>query len=71
MKIRTKEIRFLKQFHIDITLFTSRQNMHESHRTFLWDKTPIYILEDTVHSLVIPKDKVALTLIPQRLHVPK
>jgi arylformamidase len=57
----------LRIFGIDtISISTSSHRIegHESHRTFLCDKNPIYLLEDADLSRVTPKNRFALTLVP-------
>ena len=49
---------------ISISTPSHRQEGQESHRAFLCDKHPIYLLEDVDLSLVTPKDASELTLLP-------
>ncbi len=49
---------------ISISTPSHRQEGHESHRAFLCDRDPIYLLEDADLSSVHPKDRFALNVIP-------
>jgi kynurenine formamidase len=64
LRRKCPRLRLLGIDTISISTPSHRQEGQESHRAFLCDKDPIYLLEDADLSSVHPKDRFALTVIP-------